>query len=565
MSKSKEATAPKTPEKWQLVSWAKKDEQFARIPFEWRLCSLPAADVTNYINIPRTCGLLTEDELKIIENYDATALVDAIRSRNLKCVDVTRAFCKRAAIAHQLTNCLTEIFFEDALKHAEELDAHLDAKKAPLGPLHGVPVSLKDTFKVRGYDASIGLAALAFKPATENSILVDNLLGAGAVLYCKTNIPQTLMALDSHNNVFGRTINPLNTAVTAGGSSGGEGALIGMRGSILGVGTDVGGSIRIPAMCNGTFGVKPSWERIPYAGQEGGLSPGQTKVGIPASAGPLTHSIRDIELFFRAVSEQRPWTKDPDVIPSPWSSLTSLGGVGRKLRIGVVRRDGVIEPHPPIARLLDEVKSKLQTSGIEVVEMDITPLFSQCQSLANAMFGVEGGNNMFDLLESANEPLSPWLSTRLKRKAPLELAKVIELHGKREALRKQFLSIWKDKHGAIDAFICPVAPHPVPPIDRYNGVSYTSSFVLLDYPAGTIPVRMFGKEDVKGELPKTKPLGNWDKINRELWTKVDRSVYVGTPLCVQVVAPRLEEEKLVQAMSLIDDALKGNGCVSAKL
>jgi amidase len=402
------------------------------------------------------------------------------------------------------------------LKRAQELDAHLDAKKPPLGPLHGVPVSLKDTFKVRGYDASIGLAALCFKPATENAVLVDNLLSAGAVLYCKTNIPQTLMALDSHNNVFGRTINPFNTAVTPGGSSGGEGALLGMRGSILGVGTDVGGSIRIPAMCNGTFGVKPSWERIPYAGQEGGALAGASKVGIPASAGPLAHTMRDIELFFRAVSEQRPWKQDPDVVPAPWSSLASLGGTGRKLRIGIVRRDGVIEPHPPIARLLDEVNDKLKRHGVETVEMDISPLFSQCQSLANALFGIDGANTMFDILESAGEPLSPWLSTRLKRKPALELAKVRELHGRREELRKKFLSVWRDEHGEIDAFICPVAPHPVPPIDRYNGVSYTSSFVLLDYPAGTVPVRMFEKKDMEGEMEGTATLGNWDKANREL-------------------------------------------------
>ncbi|KAH3916730.1 hypothetical protein HBI56_049500 [Parastagonospora nodorum] len=565
MSKTKTPSPPQAPAKWQLVSWQKKDEQYARIPQEWRLSSLPSSSTTNYIDIPRKCGILSAAELKITEEYDATALAGAITSRKLKCIDVTRAFCKRAAVAHQLTNCLTEIFFADALKRAEELDAHLDAKKAPLGPLHGVPVSLKDTFKVKGYDASIGIAALCFNPAKDNAVLVNNLLDAGAVLYCKTNIPQTLMALDSHNNVFGRTINPFNTAVTPGGSSGGEGALLGMRGSILGVGTDVGGSIRIPAMCNGTFGIKPSWERVPYAGQEGGALPGAAKIGIPASAGPLAHSMRDIELFFRAVSEQRPWTQDPDVVPSPWSSLTSLGGAGRKMRIGLVRRDGVIDPHPPISRLLDEVKDQLHGSGVDVVEMDITPLFSQCQSLANAMFGVEGGNAMFDLLESSNEPLSPWLSTRLKRKRALELTKVQQLHGKREALRKKFLSIWRDQYGEIDAFICPVAPHPVPPIDRYNGVSYTSSFVLLDYPAGTVPVRMFEKSDMEGEMPNTKPLSNWDKVNRELWTNFDRSVYLNTPLCVQVVAPKLEEEKLVLAMSVIQDAVKGNERVSAKL
>lgn len=402
------------------------------------------------------------------------------------------------------------------MNRAEELDAHLASGKSPLGPLHGVPVSLKDTFKVRGYDASIGIASLVFKPAAENSVLVDCLLAAGAVLYCKTNVPQTLMALDSHNNVFGRTLNPLNTAVTAGGSSGGEGALLAMRGSVLGVGTDVGGSIRIPAMCDGTYGIKPSWERVPYAGQESGSLPGAAKIGIPASAGPLAHSMRDIDLFFKAVADQKPWFQDPDVVPSPWNSPSSSPNKGPKLRIGLVRRDGVIDPHPPIARLLDEVKLKMQKANMEVVEMDITALFSQCQSLANAMFGVEGGNAMFDLLESGEEPLSPWLSTRLKRKKPMELPKLQQLHGRRELLCKEFLRIWKDGQGEIDAFICPVAPHPVPPIDRYNGVSYTSSFVLLDYPAGVVPVRTFTKRDMEGEMPKTKPLGSWDKANREL-------------------------------------------------
>lgn len=423
---------------------------------------------------------------------------------------------QRAAIAHQLTNCLTEIFFDDAIRRAGELDAHLDAGKPPLGPLHGVPVSLKDTFKVKGYDASIGLAALCFSHATENSVLVDVLLKAGAVLYAKTNVPQTLMALDSHNNIFGRTLNPLNALLTAGGSSGGEGALLALRGSILGVGTDVGGSIRIPAMCNGTFGIKPSWERIPYAGQEGGTKPAVAKLGIPASAGPLAHSMRDIELFFRAVSDQRPWELDPDVLPSPWASLPQLPG-RKQLRIGVVKRDGVMEPHPPILRLLSEVSSKLRNAGIIVVEMDITLLFSQCQSLANALFGIEGSNSMFDLIEACNEPLSPWLQTRLRRKAPLALEKTRELHARRSELQTKFLKIWRDeKENEIDAFICPVAPHPVPPIDRWNGVSYTSSFVLLDYPAGVIPVRTFTDRDMEGELPNGKPLGSWDKANREL-------------------------------------------------
>ncbi|KAF2714864.1 acetamidase [Pleomassaria siparia CBS 279.74] len=542
---------------WQLIVSRKKDEQRARIPSKWLLKSLPARDVISYVDIPRKCGVLSIEELHITEEYDATSLAEAIRNMKLKSVDVVTAFCKRAAVAHQLTNCLTEILFEDALSRAAELDAHLASGKPPLGPLHGVPVSLKDTFKIKGYDASIGLVALTFKPAQENATLVDILLAAGAVLYCKTNVPQTLMALDSHNNVFGRTLNPLNTLVTAGGSSGGEGALLALRGSVLGVGTDVGGSIRIPAMCNGIYGIKPSWQRIPYAGQEGGQLPGSSTLGIAASAGPLAHSMRDIELFFQTVSEQKPWELDPDVLPSSWNSLAS--SPSRKWRIGVVRRDGVMEPHPPILKVLDEVASKMRSTGIEVVEMDIVPLFSQCQSLANALFGIEGGNSMFDLLEATKEPLSPWLATRLRRKTAVSLDKARELHARRTELQKKFLKIWKDKQGEeIDAFICPVAPHPVPPIDRWNGVSYTSSWVLLDYPAGVIPVRTFGESDIHNEIRNEKVLGSWDKANRELWTKVDRSVYLGTPLCVQVVAPKLEERKLCKAMNAIDEALKAN-------
>jgi|TARA_R110002003_G_scaffold1035_6_gene22098 hypothetical protein len=94
MSNAKDSAASQTPAKWQLVAWQKKDEQYARIPQAWRLSRLPPPHVTDYRDIPRTCGLLTHEELNITEKYDASALAEAIRSRNLKCVDVARAFCK---------------------------------------------------------------------------------------------------------------------------------------------------------------------------------------------------------------------------------------------------------------------------------------------------------------------------------------------------------------------------------------------------------------------------------------------------------------------------------------
>jgi Asp-tRNA(Asn)/Glu-tRNA(Gln) amidotransferase A subunit family amidase len=168
---------------------------------------------------------------------------------------------------------------------------------------------------------------------------------------------------------------------------------------------------------------------------------------------------------------------------------------------------------------MDETASALRASGIEVVEMDISPLFSQCQSLANALMGTDGGNYIFDLLERTSEPLSPWLAGRVGRKAVKTVPKLQALQAKKVELETAFLKIWKDKNGEeIDAFVCPVAPHPVPPVDRWNGVSYTSSFVLLDYPAGVVPVRRFERGDMEGEMPDTMPLGSWDKVNRELCT-----------------------------------------------
>ena len=553
---------------WQAISKRKKEEQWSRIPPEYRLKSIPS-DLTSVLHVPRTCGLLTAEELAITEQYDATALAEAIRLRSLKSVDVARAFCKRAAIAHQLvrdrpvtidakrrqTNCLTEIFFDAALARAAELDAHMARHGTPVGPLHGVPVSLKDGFRVAGHDATIGYAALAFRPAPAHGPLPALLLRAGAVLYCKTNVPQTLMAIDPHNNLFGRTLNPANRRLTAGGSSGGEGALLALRGSALGVGTDVGGSIRIPAACNALYGVKPGVGRVPYAGQETGQPPGAHRLGVRPAAGPMARSLRDCELFLRAVASGSPWDVDADVVPGDWTSQGTCCGPASAV-IGVVRSDGLMAPLPPVQRAMDDTVRALRAAGVRVVELDAAGLLRGCQSLANSLMSTDGYNASFDLLDATGEPPSPWLKDRIRRKAPIALKQARELQGRREALRQEFLRVWRHDGEAVDAFVCPVAPHPVPPVDAWNGVSYTSAFNLLDLPAGVLPVRAVTEADLVVEVPDTKPIGSWDARNRELWTKVDRRVYLGSMLSVQVVAPALQERRLLGAMAIVDDALR---------
>jgi amidase len=126
------------------------------------------------------------------------------------------------------------------------MDENLQKTGKPIGPLHGLPISLKDNFNIIGKDSTVGFTSLVNDPATYNSTLTDLLLEAGAVLYVKTNVPTAMMIAETVNNVFGRTVNPLNRKLTSGGSSGGESALIAFGGSRIGVGTDIGWRSLVP-------------------------------------------------------------------------------------------------------------------------------------------------------------------------------------------------------------------------------------------------------------------------------------------------------------------------------
>lgn len=173
--------------------------------------------------------------------FGASELAAKISARELTSIEVTRAFCHRAAIAHQLTNCLTEIFFDEALQQAERLDTILRETGKTLGPLHGVPVSLKDHYNVKGHFTTAGYISFAkFPRKKKDGHVIEILRKAGAVFFCKTNNPQCMMVLETVSNIYGRTLNPQNTKLGPGGSSGGEGALLAMRGSPLGLGSDIG-------------------------------------------------------------------------------------------------------------------------------------------------------------------------------------------------------------------------------------------------------------------------------------------------------------------------------------
>lgn len=157
------------------------------------------------------------------------------------------------------------------------MDRHFNETGELKGPLHGIPVTLKDQFNVKGYDSTLGYVGRAFKPASEDAVLVQMLKSMGAIILAKTNLPQSIMVYyyplhlafctgtdsfvqwcETENPLFGLTVNPRNKDLTPGGSTGGESVMLALHGSILGFGTDIGGSIRIPQHLMGLYGLKPS-------------------------------------------------------------------------------------------------------------------------------------------------------------------------------------------------------------------------------------------------------------------------------------------------------------------
>ncbi|THX02884.1 acetamidase [Aureobasidium pullulans] len=377
---------------WQDIAKAKQAALSDSIPPEWRIPTdiMPPDSQLDVTSFPRDSGFFTKDELKYT-TAKIPEILQQIHSKAWKAVDVAQAFSKRAAVCHQLTNCLSETLFPEALERAKFLDDHLQKTGNPIGPLHGLPVSLKDNFNIIGKDSTLGFVSWVGVPATYNTVLVDVLLKAGALLYVKTNVPTAMMIAESVNNTFGRTVNPLNRKLTSGGSSGGESALIAFGGSVLGVGTDIGGSLRIPAACTGIFTLRPSFGRFPTANAKSGLA-GQEAVN--SVNGPMARTLDDIEFFAKNVVNSEPWKLDPKCLPISWRPVD----VGRKLRLGVIWNDGIVVPTPPVRRALKHAVEKLQEAGHEIVDWE-PELHQEAMDLLHGKFKHVGYTGVFNILD----------------------------------------------------------------------------------------------------------------------------------------------------------------------
>ncbi|KAL8920878.1 MAG: hypothetical protein Q9208_006050 [Pyrenodesmia sp. 3 TL-2023] len=472
----------------------------------------------NVIHIPRE--LLTQAEV-IITETSPEDLVESLSSGKLNSTTVVNAFLRRAGLAQNL------LLPEEALSRAKYLDDYYNEHKRPVGPLHGLPISVKEHIGMKGKGLNAGFVSWWDHKGADDANVLKILWRAGCVFYARTTEPQTLMHLETSNNLYGVTVNPFNRDLTCGGSSGGEGALLGLRGSCLGVGSDIGGSVRSPSANCGLYGLRPSSYRLPSDGWSGTML---SEEQIVAVIGPLSTSLEGIRLFMKTVLSAKPWLIEPSCVPIPWRDQESQlpTSHGKRLRIAVLWSDGIVKPHPPVIRALNEVVAKLQS--IHEVEISTwTPYkHDEAWEIISTIYFADGAKEETDAIEASGEPWRP-LSKFIIQENPhvkhLSIEEVWYWTSRREQYRRAYAKVWNDTatstgpngepEGMVDVILAPVGPGAAPPLDQSKYWGYTSQWNLLDYPALVFPV-----SKVDSTVDKVdegyKPMNKQDAFNDQL-------------------------------------------------
>jgi amidase len=494
---------------WKATARAKADSVLELIPREWRLEKIPSVEEQRDVTGEYIQQFLDKKGIEITET-DAIGIVEHTTAGQWTAVEVAKAFCHRAALAHQLVNCLHEIFFDQAIKDAEKTDAYFKKHGKPIGPLHGLPVSLKDQFHVKGVETHMGyvgwIGTFQGKKGTGKekvfeSEMVKELRALGATLYCKTSVPHTLMCGETVNNIIGYTWNPTNRNLATGGSSGGEGALINLRGSPVGFGTDIGGSIRIPAAFNGLYGIRPSSGRLPYEGMANSMD-GQNS--ILSVVGPIAPNPKVLKFIIQALLSAQPWLHDPLVHELPWrheaelSVLEPLRRVSQPLTFGVLRHDGTCTPHPPVSRAVDIVVKTLQNLGHKVIEWKPTPTHAHIVKICYECWEFDGGADCHKDFSLSGEEPAP--QVMYDPKPPADATQIMATNiAKREA-QKEYMEYWNSTAELtgtgkpVDALIAPLAPFAAARPGKYTYYSYSSWVNTMDYTSVVVPVTRVDKE-----------------------------------------------------------------------
>ncbi len=508
-----------------------------------------------------------------ITDLSAVALAAAIARGDVSAAEVVDASIARIEAVNSSLNAVVVRRYDEARAEARQADERR-ARGEPLGPLHGVPITVKECFDVVGTPATYGLPSRAQTLATEDDRYIRRLRAAGTIIVGKTNVPQLLLYTEADNPLYGRTNNPWNLERTPGGSSGGQAAIIAAGGSPLGLATDIGGSIRVPAAFCGVVGMKPTAGRTPDL-ISFGVPLGQR--AIVSQVGPLARTVDDVALALEIINGgSEPQAEPPRPLGDPATVDIS------QLRVAYYTDDGILPVAHSVRRATLEAAGLLAARGAQVTEWR-PPDMEQASDIFFGVLSADGGAGAKAFL--GKDPRDPRIAQLVTLAgAPRGLLAVaggaLRLLGQRSqaAIARNFgyrdtLRYWRlveaqmayqrrfaqaldeDPGGPFDVIICPAAALPAirhgDSRDLVTGGAYATLYNVLGYPTGIVPVSTVRA----GEEQPRKP--GRDAALRAARRAEEGSA--GLPLTAQVVARPWREHVALAAMRAIEEGVAASG------
>jgi amidase len=385
----------------------------------------------------------------------ATAIAKKIREREISSLEAVDYFLARIAALDKPINSVVTIDADQARAAAESADTTL-ARGGPRGPLHGVPMTIKDSFQTAGLRTTSGAPELAKFIPQEDAWPVARLREAGAVILGKTNLPIYAGDLQSYNEIFGTTNNPYDVSRTPGGSSGGSAAALACGFTPLELGSDIGGSIRLPSHMSGVAGHKPSYGIVPSHGQIPG-PPGTLTLADLAVAGPMARTVEDLKLALGIMAGPNRWDRPAWRLrlPPPRHRMV------KEYRVAAWLDDPACRVESESRDLLEKAAQTLATAGARV-DYEARPAFT-LEKVADTFFALLqaalAGGVANDRIEDYASTAGQTHTARTRRLLAMRHRQWLSYNERRLQMRKA----WEEFFTQWDAILLPVMPCPAIP------------------------------------------------------------------------------------------------------
>jgi Asp-tRNA(Asn)/Glu-tRNA(Gln) amidotransferase A subunit family amidase len=452
---------------------------------------------------------------------DAMELAVRIRAKEFSPVEVMQAHLQRIeALNPTLRAIVTPV--EDAMDRARQAEAAL-MRGESWGPLHGVPFTIKDCVDTAGLRTTRGSRLFVDYVPSADATVVTRLKRAGGIFMAKTNMPEFALWWETGNLVFGFTENPWKLGHTAGGSSGGEASAIAAGLSPLGIGSDVGGSIRQPAHYCGIVGLKATHGRLPLTGHWP-----ETLLRF-MHVGPMARTVRDVALALTLLAG--PDGRDSYALPMPVPSTPDFGTPLPRLRVGWCAAGPFAPVAPEVQETVARAASALENLGCQVEPVSLAAWKERpAQDISMVLFTAEGGRYLVPLVAGRQDELAPSMQQRLALPTPT-LRAYLEALADCEALRQDMAQYFAQ----YDLLLCPTGTAPAHP---HNAAELTIDNQRV-LPRHTI--RATVPFDLTGSPAVSVPFG----LSPD-----------GLPIGVQLVARHFDEATLLHVASALE-ALHG--------